>query len=160
MALYGQDIDKHLFFFSLAILHAYHRHLTTNAGISSLLVFMGTGQGSSTAEYLTRIDTEPNKFLFPSLDACVAEFEFREHQDKLAAPEQKIKFFNPAIYGQANTWYTLHPALLTEHGKYVFLDIREKFSPFWADELHRSYRALLGPLAGQDPAECKPQISW
>jgi hypothetical protein len=137
------------------------RHLTTGTGLSSLLVFMGTGQGSSTSEFLGRMELKPNKMHFTSLEECVQEFTAWENRDANAAPAEKIKYCDATIYGQANSWYTLHPSIRDGHGGYLQLTILDKFKPIFASELHQSYQILLGPLAGQDPETSDaPKVSW
>ncbi|KAJ7763275.1 hypothetical protein B0H14DRAFT_2633771 [Mycena olivaceomarginata] len=49
-------------------------HLTTGTRLSSLLVFMGTGQGSSMSEFLGCIEPKPNKMHFTSLEECIQGF--------------------------------------------------------------------------------------
>ncbi|KAJ7780833.1 hypothetical protein DFH07DRAFT_729357 [Mycena maculata] len=68
---------------------------------------------------------------------------------------------NQAIYGQPNTWYSLHPSVATSPKTYVNLTLEEKFTPYFAPEPQRSWLAFLGPLADQDPAlSDAPKKSW
>ncbi|KAJ6488697.1 hypothetical protein C8R47DRAFT_978432 [Mycena vitilis] len=135
--------------------------LTTETGLSSLLVFMSTGQGSWTSDFLADMSQKPNKMHFSSLEECVEEFTVQENRQSTLAEAQQIRCCNPGIYGTANAWYSLHPSIRIGRNQYRSLTIREKFAPFFTIELGRSYRALLGPLADQDPETSDaPKISW
>ncbi|KAJ7603665.1 hypothetical protein DFH06DRAFT_1350016 [Mycena polygramma] len=136
-------------------------HLTTETGLSSLLVFMSTGQGSWTSDFLADMSQKPNKMHFSSLEECVEEFTVQENRQSTLAEAQQIRCCNPGIYGTANAWYSLHPSIRIGRNQYRSLTIREKFAPFFTVELGRSYRALLGPLADQDPETSDaPKIPW
>jgi hypothetical protein len=134
---------------------------TTATGLASLLVFMSTGQCSLTSEFLKRMGRRQKKFHFTSLDECVAEFEAAENDRTTFAPGQQIKFCNPAIFGTANAWYSLHPSIRIGPEKYLELTICQKFTPFFTPELGRSYEALIGLLKGQNPKTSDaPKIAW
>ncbi|KAJ7677149.1 hypothetical protein B0H17DRAFT_1139796 [Mycena rosella] len=102
---------------------------TTETGLSSLLVFMGARQGS----------------------ACIETFTVMENKASLQPATSRIKYNNPRIYGQPNSWYSLHPSVNVGRDEWVLLTLWQKFEPYFTDELGRSWRALLGPLADQDP---------
>ncbi|KAJ7028878.1 hypothetical protein C8F04DRAFT_1265444 [Mycena alexandri] len=124
---------------------------TTPAGISSLLAFMGTGQGTMTRDFLLSRES----MLFDSLQACVQVFsqmETRNVQD----PTTAITYQNPSIYGQVNLWYSCHPSVLVGGNIYRLLTISEKFSPYFSEALRRSWLAFLGPLANRDPTTTPP----
>ncbi|KAJ7184074.1 hypothetical protein C8R46DRAFT_882627 [Mycena filopes] len=132
---------------------------TSLAGISSLLVFMGTGQGTMTKEFLLGQPT----MLFNSLQACVELFsrmENRAAQDSATA----IKYENPSIYGQVNGWYSVHPSIRVAENVWRHLSILEKFLPYFSEELRNSWLAFLGLLANRDPATTSevdaPRRSW
>ncbi|KAF7371391.1 hypothetical protein MSAN_00775600 [Mycena sanguinolenta] len=136
-------------------------HLTTETGLYSLLAFMSTGQGSSTQDFLSQMEARPNKMHFTTVTECVEAFTVVENKNCMLPEAQKIKCCNPAIYGTANGWYSLTPSLSLGHGKYKPLTMLEKFTPQFSVELGRSYKALLGPLARQSPAETDaPRIRW
>ncbi|KAF8174837.1 hypothetical protein K438DRAFT_1980029 [Mycena galopus ATCC 62051] len=105
---------------------------TTATGLASLLVFMSTGQGSLTSEFILRMSTRPGKFHFTSLDRAIAEFEAVENDTATFGDAQQIKFCNPAIYGTANACST-----------------------------GQSFENLIGPLKQQDPSTSNaPKIAW
>ncbi|KAF8194812.1 hypothetical protein K438DRAFT_1587827 [Mycena galopus ATCC 62051] len=134
---------------------------TTATGLASLLVFMSTGQGSLTSEFILRMSTRPGKFHFTSLDRAVAEFEAVENDTATFGDAQQIKFCNPAIYGTANAWYSLHPTIQSAPKQYRRLSIREKFTPFFSAALGQSFENLIGPLKQQDPSTSNaPKIAW
>ncbi|KAJ6534714.1 hypothetical protein B0H10DRAFT_1732191, partial [Mycena sp. CBHHK59/15] len=130
-------------------------------GFSSLLAFMGTGQGTMTAEFLQLIDNRDGKMHFTTLKACIDQFRAIETRNVTLADASAIKFDNPAVYGQPNSWYSAHPTVRAAHKKYVTLTLEEKFAPYFAPEIQRSWLAFLGPLADQDPAlSSSSKKSW
>ncbi|KAJ7201886.1 hypothetical protein GGX14DRAFT_328226, partial [Mycena pura] len=68
---------------------------------------------------------------------------------------------NPAIYGQANSWYSTHPTVKGPHDTFFQLTLTQKFEPYFADEIQRSWEAFLGPLANEDPHNSDvPRKTW
>ncbi|KAJ7096986.1 hypothetical protein C8R43DRAFT_1169236 [Mycena crocata] len=131
---------------------------TTKTGLSSLLAFMSTGQGTMTKGFL---ESKKDKMHFQSLQDCVSLFDSMETRNHTLDPAKQVKYFNPAIYGQANLWYSTHPRARVARNTYVELTLAEKFGPFFKEELQRSWSAFLGPLADQDPASSDaPRKSW
>ncbi|KAJ6478458.1 hypothetical protein DFH09DRAFT_951655 [Mycena vulgaris] len=134
--------------------------LTTKTGISSLFVFMGTGQGTMTSEFLLRMEEKPGKMHFVTLNDCIEQFQTIELWNQNLDPASRIQYENPAIYGQPNSWYTTHPTI-REGDKYRKLSMLEKFQPFFSDEVQRSWEAFLGLLANNDLSlSPTPQKSW
>ncbi|KAJ7459115.1 hypothetical protein B0H11DRAFT_1737507 [Mycena galericulata] len=134
---------------------------TTATGFSSLLAFMGTGQGTMTTDFLQLLDRKDDKMHFASLKACVDEFRSVEARNTALGASATIKYDNPTIYGQANTWYTIHPSIRVARNVYINLSLEQKFEPYFSEELQRSWQAFLGLLADQDPASSDaPQKSW
>ncbi|KAJ6626366.1 hypothetical protein B0H10DRAFT_1781609 [Mycena sp. CBHHK59/15] len=134
---------------------------TTKTGLSSLLVFMGTGQGTMTSEFLGRMKLQENKMHFSSASTCTALFSSMEAGQKALDPAMRIKYENPAIYGQANAWYSTHPSVRVNSTSFRQLTLAEKFEPYFSEEIQRSWEAFLGPLANQDPATSDaPRKTW
>ncbi|KAJ7607879.1 hypothetical protein FB45DRAFT_1039951 [Roridomyces roridus] len=130
--------------------------LTTAAGISSLLVFMSTGQGFATGRFLARMQLRQEGMVFRTLEEAVLTFEAEETMRAALPPDPTYKFHNATIYGQASNHYGLHPTVGSRK-----LSVREKFVPMFSDKVVRSYLALLGDLAGQDPTNLDaPRILW
>ncbi|KAJ7433203.1 hypothetical protein B0H11DRAFT_771429 [Mycena galericulata] len=135
--------------------------LTTASGLSSLLVFMGTGQGTMTADFLRFMSEKKDKMHFTSLKGCVDQFSSIEARPTTLGPSAAMKCDNSAIYGQPNTWYTLHPSIRVGPDAWTNLSLQDKFEPYFAEELQRSWIAFLGPLANEDPVSSKvPRKSW
>ncbi|KAJ7032326.1 hypothetical protein C8F04DRAFT_1262079 [Mycena alexandri] len=116
--------------------------LRTGLGLSSLLVYMGTGQGSGTIEFLAHMDQRVGKMFFQSLEEAVEVFTVMENLSEA----NQLKYKNPSVYGQVNVWYSLRPKF-SLRGQYVELDIREKLGPYFEEELHANWVALVGPDA-------------
>ncbi|KAJ7132912.1 hypothetical protein C8R43DRAFT_895082 [Mycena crocata] len=134
--------------------------LTQKTGISSLLVFMGTGQGTKTSEFLGRMIPH-GKMHFKNLADCVEEFTKMEITRTTLDPASVIPYENSAIYGQANTWYSLKPWIRLPNGQYRQLTITEKLTLYFSAELQESWHGFIGLLADQDPATSTvPCRSW
>ncbi|KAJ6486354.1 hypothetical protein DFH09DRAFT_1106092 [Mycena vulgaris] len=123
---------------------------TTKTGFSSLLVFMGTGQGTTTSEFLARMQQRETKMHFSLAQACIQLFSLIDAGRPALDPAIRIKYENAVIYGQANSWYTTHPSIRVDAVHTRRLSLAKKFEPFFADEIQRSWIAFLGPLTDQD----------
>ncbi|KAJ6537567.1 hypothetical protein DFH09DRAFT_1090917 [Mycena vulgaris] len=123
---------------------------TTKTGFSSLLVFMGTGQGTTTSEFLARMQQRETKMHFSLAQACIQLFSLIDAGRPALDPAIRIKYENAVIYGQANSWYTTHPSIRVDAVHTRRLSLANKFEPFFADEIQRSWIAFLGPLTDQD----------
>ncbi|KAJ7026630.1 hypothetical protein C8F04DRAFT_1296445 [Mycena alexandri] len=117
--------------------------LRTGSGLSSLLVYMGTGQGSGTLEFLENRDVVPGKMHFKSLNEAVEVFTVTENR-AVSFPNMEIKYENPCVYEQVNSWYSLHPKY-SVRGQTVELTIREKLGAYFEEELQTRWVALVGP---------------
>ncbi|KAJ7063030.1 hypothetical protein C8F01DRAFT_984631 [Mycena amicta] len=128
--------------------------LTSGRGLSSLLAFMGTGQGTMTEVFLNN-----NSFDFVNKDACITVFTNAEAAQSITGlPAPKYK--NTGIYGQQSTSYSAHPTLRIKGVKHTFT-LQEKFEPFFNPQLQHSYEAFLGTMANQDPRTYDgPRRSW
>jgi hypothetical protein len=135
---------------------------TTETGLYSLLVFMSTGQCSVTGDFLRDVAaTRLNKMHFTTVDECINVFTAAENRGVALGAAYAFKYCNPAIYGTANGWYSLHPPKRLGPGRWIELTMREKFTPMFAVELGCSFINLLGPLAYQDPSTSDaPKIPW
>ncbi|KAJ7107452.1 hypothetical protein C8R44DRAFT_885465 [Mycena epipterygia] len=134
---------------------------TTATGLSSLLVFMGTGQGSMTSEFLKTMKLKEDKMHLRSVSLCIDLFSSMEARKGTLGPAGNLKYYNSAIYGQANSWYSLHPSIRIGPKLYRELTLPEKFEPYFSDEIQRSWIVFLGPLANEDPAtSMAPRKTW
>ncbi|KAF8139252.1 hypothetical protein K438DRAFT_1535801, partial [Mycena galopus ATCC 62051] len=130
-------------------------------GLSSLLVYLGTGQGGATSDVLDIAREGPHKMHFPSAAACIALFSDIENLNYNRTPATQIKLDCPNVYGQANTWYSCRPRY-SANGVVVELSLKQKFEPYFCEEVQQSWEALLGPLVNRDPADFleEEKISW
>lgn len=117
------------------------QYLTTELGISALLVWMTTGQGNMTSQFAYR-----NNMCFPDLATCVSVFEL--------AHSAREKCTNSKIWGKAPcNWMNL------THAKYPTAE--DKFAPMFARKLQARWIDHLGHLANRDPATYRGRrMSW
>ncbi|KAJ7181647.1 hypothetical protein C8R43DRAFT_941460 [Mycena crocata] len=124
---------------------------TSGTGISSLLVYMGTGQGNMTKDFLASVQS----MHFNSLHACIEAFRSAEILNQTMGTNTCIA--NNRIYGQPSNFLGLHPTVqLGKRGEsetLYQLSLEEKFGPYWEDKVHRSWDAFLGPMANQNPTD-------
>ncbi|KAJ7806095.1 hypothetical protein B0H14DRAFT_2382140 [Mycena olivaceomarginata] len=135
--------------------------LTTKTGISSLLAYLGTGQGGKTSSLLNILATRANQMHFPTVEACVNQFREIQHINAgRANTAEHIQYDNPAVYGQPNTWFSAEPKQHNKCDEYFVVSLEEKFKPYFSSELQRSWEGFLGPLANADPAKCQDKKAW
>ncbi|KAJ7481129.1 hypothetical protein B0H11DRAFT_1724740 [Mycena galericulata] len=120
--------------------------LTTGAGFSSLLAYMGTGQGSMTSQFL-----QNNDMLFSSLDQCVETFRSAEIYNELQGPANALCIENKQIYGQPSNFLGLHPTIKLDDESTRKLELEEKFGQYFSADLQRNWENFIGPIANQDP---------
>ncbi|KAF8205945.1 hypothetical protein K438DRAFT_1817590 [Mycena galopus ATCC 62051] len=127
--------------------------LTTKTGISSLLAYLGTGQGATTADFLDRVRRRGQPMWhFSSAAACIGLFAEAERINTTLKAADRIEYDNPRIYGQPNTWHGAPPKAKDPHTeRYFELTFTQRFEPYFCDEIQDSWHAFLGPLADQDP---------
>jgi len=130
----GEDIDHFMplrwdsEYARLLSKHLPPHLLVTSAGISSLLVWMTTGQGSLTKEFVNN-----NNMYFKSLDEAVATFERARDQHALG---ESIVFENMRVWGQS--------ARALSFKATQGLTIREKLAPFFTSEVQADWKKTLG----------------
>ena len=109
--------------------------LVTPLGFSSLLVWMATGQGNLTTEFI-----ESNVMNFGSLDEAVATFQRAHDQNALG---HTIAFDNMKVWGQSAK------ALSFKAKK--GMTIREKLAPFFEKDVQDAWMKELGPELAYHP---------
>jgi hypothetical protein len=130
----GEDIDHFMplrwdsEYARLLSKHLPPHLLVTSAGISSLLVWMTTGQGSLTKEFVNN-----NNMYFKSLDEAVATFQRARDQHALG---ESIVFENMRVWGQS--------ARALSFKAMQGLTIREKLAPFFTSEVQADWKKTLG----------------
>lgn len=136
--------------------------LTTKTGLSSLLAWMSTGQGSDkTLAFINGLET----FLFEDAAACVAAFEAviaangaaveaAGHWGKESSHniDGFRAFDNPTIYGAASNYLKAMYTTGTWPNKQQ-VTLWDKFSPFFEIYIIERWQDFLGPLYGVDPSE-------
>lgn len=122
---YAQLLNKHL----------PPHYLVTGSGISSLLVWMATGQGNLTKEFVNN-----NDMYFKSLDEAVATFQRARDQQELG---ESIVFDNMRVWGQSAKALSFK----AKRG----LTIREKLAPFFTSEVQNDWKKTLGPDLADHP---------
>ena len=150
--------------------------LTRKTGLSSLLSFMGTGQGWGTRKFLGMI-TQDNGFCCDSLNEMVELFQrpismnaalFTSGAD--GRHSSFIRCFDMSIWGQPSWLLSIRPAVFVEGHQdansgslptVTPTDLRAKFEPYWADRVQDVWVKLLGDMYDQDPATWEgPRPNW
>ncbi|KAF7974474.1 hypothetical protein HWV62_12124 [Athelia sp. TMB] len=141
--------------------------ITRPTGISSLLAWMGTGQGSDvTAEF---IESE-EFFFFEAVQDVIQRFEKtiakNEEILKTVPPRKRkshtrdiIAVVNVNIWGQSNNLLGLAPTANT--GKKEKAIPMQKFGPYFGLKLVDAWTEFLGEMAGEDPESYTgPRKTW
>lgn len=135
--------------------------LTTSTGLSSLLAWMSTGQGSET----TRDFVESMQvFWFEDLESCVEAFQnVLDTNDAVlkgigkldTAAAEHIDGYcpidNPRIYGAVSN----HLMALYTVGRRLDkrkATLSEKFKPFFEPDVTQKWRDFIGPMYGLNPS--------
>lgn len=134
--------------------------LTTKTGLSSLLAWMSTGQGSDkTLAFIDGLET----FLFEDVASCIAAFEAVMSANGAAveaagkwgkasphAIDGYRAFDNPTIYGAASNHLKALYTMGTWSNKRQ-VTLGDKFSPFFTATIIQRWQDFLGPLCDVDP---------
>ena len=135
--------------------------ITKSGGLSCLLVWMSTGQG--TDRTLPFVNQRP-LFAFSDLDECITVFDdvltsnagivadsgfTGRRLDKL---DGYVCLDNPNIYGSAANSLKLLPTRGRKESKKKYT-LAEKFRPFFTDGLVQKWESFLGDMLGQDPRQ-------
>ncbi|KAF5314358.1 hypothetical protein D9619_011737 [Psilocybe cf. subviscida] len=150
--------------------HLPGQWLTSRSGISSLLSWMGTGQGSGTKEFLSRI-VRPNGFYSSTVNELLEAFQpiisnNRNLSFQLGSSTDGTKMhlitgyipcFDERIWGQPNNLFNICPVIRSKGntsfplGQKPRLTIVEKFAPYWSSSTQDKWVKFLGPMVDQDP---------
>ena len=134
---------SHLFLSSISPSHA-----TSSLGISNILVFMSTGQGYSTADFIRQTDMK-----FVSLENCIGTYR--------RALERKEHCFDLQVWGQTSNQFGL---CLAQGSKGAQLPTPvDKFAPFFQPHIQQKWQNFLGEgLMDKDPTTVEPnkKPSW
>jgi hypothetical protein len=132
---------------------------TKITGLSCLLAWMSTGQGTSRMRtFIDSLET----FIFPSLEDCCQAFDnvIQTNLNAIALAGFKSKRIdklpgyvcldNPNIYGAASNSLKLLP---TRGRKFraTKYTLREKFGPFYTKEVQQKWAEFLGDMLDKDP---------
>ncbi|KAF7978083.1 hypothetical protein HWV62_1741 [Athelia sp. TMB] len=144
------------------------RLVTQPTGISSVLTWTGTGQGSSATSVFINKATS---FFFPNVSdavkrfqvevaanaAIIAAHDFTSHRSKI---QGLVQLDCPTIFGQAANTLKLLPTVGRGiHKRASVCD--EKVVPYFQERLTSGWTRFLGDLAGQDPdTYTGPKRSW
>ncbi|KAF9032190.1 hypothetical protein BJ165DRAFT_1535148 [Panaeolus papilionaceus] len=128
--------------------------LTTRSGLSNILSYMGTGQGSGTSSFLSMHASKPHKFFTFSLDEVVQLFQSAVTKNcaifgtTLQANKSPafISCFDTRIWGQPSRSFSLAP-----EGAEKYRGVRHKFEPYWTSSVQDQWEEFLGPNLNIDP---------
>lgn len=149
--------------------------LTRQTGLSSLLSFMGTGQGWGTRKFLDMI-TQDNGFCCNSLDEIVELFQKPISMNAAlfttGADGRHSAFvccFDMSIWGQPTYLMSIRPTVfaggrrqeINSDSLVTPNDLQAKFEPYWTDRVQHAWVELLGGMHNQDPATwAGPRPNW
>jgi hypothetical protein len=159
-----------------------YRHLpgakvTSEAGLSNLLSWLGTGQGFATQSFLKTV--EPRGFYAENVAAMINQFqnavstnwylvEQRSHNDpKSSSKSRPAKFpelivtHDVHIWGQASNHLALLPTYHSGERRGSKYTIEDKFTQYFTPLVHERWRKALGDMLNQDPsAYTASRRSW
>ena len=146
---------------SLLKAHLPGELLTSEYGLSNLLSWMGTGQGFKTQSFLESF-THNKQFFSSKLEDMIEIFQAIVAQNALIVsryPEHPRPHDLPGIipvddmlvWGQPNHLLSSAPTK-EKIGKYsIKFTLREKFAPYWANEVQNAWVAFLGDMLDNNP---------
>ncbi|PPQ85445.1 hypothetical protein CVT24_002860 [Panaeolus cyanescens] len=136
--------------------------LLSRIGLSNLLSYMGTGQGSGTKRFLSNLATNrPNKFFFSSLSDITQVFEvafqrnvttYGHSLNRGYLAKAAAGCFDICVWGQPNKILGLQP-----DGRDNDAGVRAKFEPYWAETVQEAWSNFLGPLLDGDLTTILPE---
>ena len=156
---------------SLLRAHMPGELLTSRYGLSNLLSWMGTGQGYRTQSFLETF-THDKQFFSSNLEETIEKFQdvvaqnavivsqYPEHQRPHELPGI-IPVDDMLVWGQPNHLLSSAPTK-EKIGKYsIKFTLREKFEPYWADEVQKAWITFLGDMLDVDPITYEgPRQAW
>jgi hypothetical protein len=113
--------------------------MLTTFGITNILIFMSTGQGYDTRDF---VNSRTPNFAFFKLSEVVEYFDITIRTSKNPKSFKKIRFENQNIWGTACSQFQVH--VNNGHTK---LTTEEKFAPFFSATVQDAWIEWLGPLA-------------
>ncbi|KAF9528572.1 hypothetical protein CPB83DRAFT_894357 [Crepidotus variabilis] len=143
--------------------------LTCKTGLSSLLSFMGTGQGSRTTSFLDRLNSRPERFVFRDISQLVDKFNdaLASNANLFGAQRDSswIICSDMMIWGTATQLMSLDPTptgtkkgagshSLSRHEQSSAEKLMDRFKPYWSDNVQKTWLLLLGDMVDQNP------LSW
>ncbi|PPQ74217.1 hypothetical protein CVT24_001131 [Panaeolus cyanescens] len=138
--------------------------LATRLGLSNLLSYMGTGQGTGTKAFLNIIANRNTQYFSKSLTQIAEMFQTALSYNAaiFGATPNAVKLagfihcFDTRVWGQPSRSFSLAP-----EGNDNFKGVKAKFEPYWTDSVQDKWTAFLGPMLDQNPMEwVGPKASW
>ncbi|KAF7374675.1 hypothetical protein MSAN_00352500 [Mycena sanguinolenta] len=137
---------------------------TTDVGLSNLLVWMITGQGYSTAEFLSNDPQKP--FFFSEAVDCINHFReaqnaneavladyLKKHPRTTLATMKKVPKYlildDVNVWGQSSNELGLNPTIRGSGGKRATLE--DKLTEPFSSRVQSAWKRWLGDMYGQDP---------
>ena len=156
---------------SLLKTHLPGELLTSKYGLSNLLSWMGTGQGFKTQSFLESF-THDKQFFSTKLEDMIDTFQavvaqnafivsrYPEHQRPRELPGI-IHVDDMLVWGQPNHLLSSAPTK-EKIGKYsIKFTLREKFAPYWANEVQTAWVTFLSDMLDNDPTtHIGPRPAW
>jgi hypothetical protein len=156
---------------SLLQTHLPGELLTSRNGLSNLLSWMGTGQGFKTRSFLESF-TYDKQFFSSNLEEMMDNFQSVVSQNALivshypghARPQDLpgiIPVDDMLVWGQPNHLLSLAPTKEKMGSYTIKFTLREKFAPYWTNEVANAWVAFLGDILDKDPATHEgPRQPW
>ena len=144
--------------------------LTSKTGLSNLLSWMGTGQGYKTRSFLESF-THQKEFFSSNLEEMIGNFQAVVAQNALIVsqyPEHPrpqdlpgiIPVDDMLVWGQPNHLLSSTPMKEKIGGYTTKFTLREKFAPYWTNEVQNAWVAFLGDMLDKDPETIGPHKAW
>ena len=144
--------------------------LTSKIGLSNLLSWMGTGQGFKTRSFLESF-THHKEFFSSNLEEMIEKFQAVVAQNALIVsyyPQhprpQDLPGIVPVddmlVWGQPNHLLSSTPTKEKLGGYTIKFTLREKFAPYWTNEVQNAWVTFLGDMLDKDPATIGPHKAW
>ncbi|PPQ76035.1 hypothetical protein CVT24_006695 [Panaeolus cyanescens] len=138
--------------------------LATRFGLSNILSYMGTGQGSGTKTFLNGVTTRKTKYFSDTLSQTTENYQTAlSHNAAIfgATPNAGklagfIHCFDTRVWGQPSRSFSLAP-----EGNDKFRGVKAKFEPYWNESVQNKWVTFLGPMLDQNPLDWTgPKASW
>lgn len=129
--------------------------MMTIDGLTNILIFMSTGQGFLTSDFVNS-RPPPNKFFFTSLQECVDFFDATIRTTSNPKSFKKFKYDNLNVWGTPCSQFAVH----IHRGDGSVSTTKEKFAPFFSSDVREKWMKWLGPLANKYPDSRDKLKSW